>query len=192
MNARSPGDVTQLLHEASQNNREAIDRLFPLVYNELRVLARRQHFAFSDVETLNTTALVHEAYLKLVGNEIQDWKDRSHFFGVAASAMRHILLDYVKARKTQKRGGGLPHIPLDDDLILTDTEAEELLALNEALERLEKINPRQGKVVECRFFGGMTVEEAATVLDISPATVKRDWHQAQVWLYRELRDGNTA
>lgn len=182
-----PGDITRLLQDVSGNKRGAMDELLPLVYDELRALAHRQHLRFSDLKTLNTTAILHEAYLKLVDHDQIDWKGRSHFFCVAARAMRQILLDYVRARNSQKRGGGQVHLSLEEDLLISDEEGDELMALDEALKILEKLNPRQSQIVECRFFGGMTIDETASVLDVSSATVKRDWNVAQAWLYRELR-----
>jgi RNA polymerase sigma factor (TIGR02999 family) len=192
MSTPDQGNVTQILIDLSGDDRTAVDRLLPLIYNELKTLAHRQHLRFSGVETLNTTALVHEAYIKLVDHEHQNWKNRGHFFGVAAQAMRHILVDYVRARNSQKRGGGQAHVPLDEGLIMTDAEADDLLALDDALSSLEKLNPRQSRIVECRFFGGMTIEETAAVLDISTATVKRDWSLAQLWLFKTIQQDPTT
>ena len=185
-------DITRLLQDVSSEKRGAIDQLLPLIYNELHQLAHRQHLRFSDLKTLNTTAVVHEAYIKLVDRNHQDWQSRSHFFCVAARAMRQILLDYARKKNSQKRGGGKAHVSTDDAILISDTEAEELVALDEALKRLEQVDPRQSRVVECRFFAGMTIEETAAVLDVSPITVKRDWRVAQAWLFRELQRDLTA
>jgi len=178
--------VTGLLMAFAEGDPAAFDALFPLVYDELRRVARHRLRSERDGHTLNTTALVHEAYLKLVGLDRMQYQGRAHFFAVAAQAMRNILVSYALRRKTQKRGGGQPHLPLDEALFLSEQQAEEILALDEALGRLATLSERQHQVVECRFFGGLTVEETAEVLDISPATVKRDWNLARAWLNREL------
>lgn len=179
--------VTLLLREAKPGNQEAIDRLLPLVYDELRKLAHRQHIHFSNMQTLNTTALVHEAYLKLVGQGKSDWESRNQFFYIAARAMRQILLDYARAKKSQKRGGDLVRLDLDDTMLLTDDEADEILALDAALAQLNDLNARQAQIVECRFFAGMTIEETAAVMGLSVPTVNRDWRVARAWLYKQLR-----
>jgi len=162
--------------------------MFLLVYNELHELAARKLRNERDGHTLSTTALVHEAWLELNKlNRIQ-WQNRGHFLAVAAQAMRRILIDYAVARKRQKRGGGHDVVSLDDTdaLAVAHERADELLELEEALSRLQSINERQARVVECRFFGGMTVEETAEALNVSPATVKREWSMARAWLNREL------
>lgn len=182
-----PGEITQLLAAASAGDRSALDRVVPLVYDELRRLAHRQLAGERPEHTLNTGALVHEAYLKLAGLERLEWRDRAHFFAVAAGAMRRILIDYAVRRRAAKRGGGARHEPLDRVMIAAGERAEELLALDEALERLRALDERQSRVVECRFFAGMSIDETAAALDISPATVKRDWMMARAWLNRELR-----
>lgn len=180
------GDVTGLLLAASGGNREALDRLFPLVYDELRRVARRRLSGERSDHTLATTALVHEAYLKLVNLDRIDWQNRAHFYGVAAQAMRRILIDYAVRRKAEKRGGGRRRVSLDEELVLAEENVGPLLALNEALERLESLDERQARVVEARFFAGLTIEETAVALSISPATVKRDWRMARAWLNKEL------
>ena len=188
-----PATVTQLLEAACDGDRAALDQLFPLVYEELRTRARRQRHHWQGDYTLNTTALVHEAYIKLVDQGGAQWTNRAHFFSIAARAMRHILLDYVRHRKAQKRGGGQQKLSLEEiqeagkkPLVLTEERAEALLALEEALCRLEQISEREGRIVECRFFGGMTIEETAEALGISPATVSRKWTIARAWLYQEM------
>ena len=166
-----------------------MEEMFVVVYNELRQLAARKLRGERDDHTLSTTALVHEAWLELNKlNRIQ-WQNRSHFLAVAAQAMRRILIDYAVARGRQKRGGGQVVVSLDDGdaLAIAHDRADELVELEEALERLQAINERQAKVVECRFFGGMSVEETADALNVSPATVKREWAIARAWLNREMQ-----
>ncbi|MDX1548351.1 MAG: sigma-70 family RNA polymerase sigma factor [Rhodothermales bacterium] len=187
--------VTRLLDAARDGDERALDRLFPLVYEHLHALARQQRRRWHGDYTLNTTALVHEAYLKLVDQSHPAYENRTHFLGVAAKAMRHILINYAEKRRAQKRGGDVPKVSLEEDraaaedaAIMSLDQAERLLALNEALEALERAYPRQVRIVECRFFAGMTNEETAAILGISPATVKRDWAMARVWLYRHIRE----
>lgn len=187
--------VTQLLEAAREGNHEAINALFPLVYDELRALAHRRRQAWNGDYTLNTTALVHEAYLKLVDQTHPEWTSRAHFFGVAAKAMRHIQINYAKHRQRKKRGGDVNKVSLDElsrlfdqETPLTDDRAEALISLDEALTRLEHVSERQSRIVECRFFGGMTIDETAEALDVSPATIKRGWAMAQAWLHREIAD----
>ena len=166
-----------------------MEQMFVVVYNELRQLAARKLRGERDDHTLSTTALVHEAWLELNKlNRIQ-WQNRGHFLAVAAQAMRRILIDYAVARRRQKRGGGQVVVSLDDGdaLAIAHDRADELVELEEALERLQAINERQAKVVECRFYGGMSVEETADALNVSPATVKREWAIARAWLNREMQ-----
>ncbi|ARA94175.1 MAG: sigma-70 family RNA polymerase sigma factor [Bacteroidetes bacterium] len=192
MRVETPEHVTRLLKDVHAGDREAIDRLLPLVYDELRDLARQQRYRWQGKPALNTTALVHEAYLRLAGGAAIDWQNRRHFFRIAVKAMRYILLDYARAMQREKRGGGRVPVDLDEAHLVSEEEADELIALNAALERLEAVHPRQSQIVECRFFGGMTVDETAAVLGISPATVKRGWNVARAWLYREIRQDLTA
>lgn len=190
---RDDPDTTELLTRARSNDAEALDRLFALVYEELRGLARAQRRRWEGDHTLNTTVLVHEAYLRLVDQTSPDWRDRAHFMAVAARAMRHILIDYARRRQALKRGGGAQRLTLQE--IEAGLESgdpgeaadEALLALQDALERLAEESERQCRIIECRFFGGMTIEETAEALGVSPATVKRGWAAAQAWLYRDLR-----
>jgi RNA polymerase sigma-70 factor (ECF subfamily) len=166
-----------------------MEQLFPLVYNELRRMAANRLRSERDGHTLCTTALVHEAWLELSKFNRIEWQNRSHFLAVAAQAMRRILIDYAVARRRQKRGGGQAPVSLDDDhdaLAVAGARGEELIALDEALDRLGTLNERQARIVECRFYGGMSVEETAEALGISPATVKREWATARAWLNREL------
>lgn len=181
-------DATTLLVSWRSGNRDALDSLFPLVYDDLR---RRAHSALRGQPsglTLSTTALVHESYLKLIGNDRVSWQDRAHFLALAARAMRFVLVSYARAHGALKRGGGREPLVLDEALALSEDRADEMVALDEALERLSGLNERLGRIVELRFFGGMTVEEIAEALEISPSTVKLDWQKARAWLHRELSD----
>jgi RNA polymerase sigma factor (TIGR02999 family) len=179
-------DITGLLRELSQGRPEVLDRLMPIVYDNLRRIAHAQLRGERPDHTLNTTALVNEAYLKLVNVRQVEWRDRAHFFAMSARLMRRILIDYARAKKREKRGGDAVHVPLAEALDVPARQAGDLLALNEALERLEALSERQCRVVECRCFGGLSVEETAAVLGTSPATVKRDWAFSRAWLNREL------
>ena len=178
--------VSDLLHELSQGNPGALDRLMPVVYDELRRVAHGQLRGERPEHTLNTTALVHEAYLRLVKMEPVEWQDRAHFYAVAARVMRRVLIDYARARNRDRRGGAPVQVELSETLAAVVPQPDDLLALEEALARLEVLNQRQCRVVECRCFAGMSVEETAAALDTSPATVKRDWGFARAWLNREL------
>lgn len=194
--------VTRLLREASAGDREALDELFPLVYEELRALARGQRRRGAG-ETLNTTALVHEAYLKLVAQRDPGWRDRAHLRAVAATAMRHVLINHARAARAAKRGGRQPHLSLEraeaslaspGDQVLAEVP-ELLVVLDEALGRLESHSERQVRIIECRFFAGLTVPETAEALGLSTATVKRGWSMARAWLHREMEralDGGLA
>jgi RNA polymerase sigma factor (TIGR02999 family) len=164
-----------------------MDEMFPLVYDELRRIAARKLRDERTSHTLNATALAHEAWLELTKLNRITWQNRSHYLAVAAQAMRRILIDYAVARRRQKRGGGQTPIHLDSDAwAVAEARGDDLLALDEALERLGHLSPRQARIVECRFYGGMSVEETAESLDVSPATVKREWATARAWLNREL------
>jgi RNA polymerase sigma factor (TIGR02999 family) len=186
---RSGPDITRLLHEWRSGSAEALERLIPLVYGELHALASRYLSHERRDHTLQTTALVHEAYVKLAGQRAVDWQNRAHFFGIAAQLMRRILVDHARRDRRVKRGAGAAHVSLEDmdpPSAPAPVDAADAYALDRALSRLEAIDPQQGRVVELRYFGGMTIEEAAEVLGVSPATVKRDWSVARAWLYREL------
>ncbi|HMB77944.1 MAG TPA: sigma-70 family RNA polymerase sigma factor [Kiloniellaceae bacterium] len=188
----SETDVTAFLQELARRDEQALDRLFPLVYKELRRVAHRQLYHERAGHTLNTTALVHEAYLKLVKHPpAVPWQNRIHFFAVAARAMRQILVNYAKARNRAKRGGDAPQVAFDEAVFMPEERARELVALDEALERLEAMNERQSRVVECRYFVGLTIAETAEVVDVSIATVKRDWTVARAWLYHEVHQALT-
>lgn len=179
-------DVTQLLIAYGQGDRRALDRLLPLVYSELHGIAARQMRHERADHTLNATALVHEVYLKLMDQNQVSWQNRAHFFAIAARAMRQVLISYARKHNAEKRGGGAPNTILDGKEIALGDRADELLALDEALTRLAGFDERLAQVVEYRFFGGLTIEETAAVLDVSTMTVKRDWNKAKAWLYREL------
>jgi len=178
--------VSQLLQRWSDGDKEALDRLMPLVYSELRRMARRYMWQQPSGHTLQTTALIHEAYLRLVGQEEKRWESRAHFFGVAAQAMRHILVDYARARHAGKRGGDARVVSLEEATIVSEERAAELVALDDALVELARLSPRQGRIVELRYFGGLSVTETADVLKVSSDTVTRDWNHAKAWLHREL------
>lgn len=158
----------------------------PLIYDELRRIARRQMKRESPGATLQTTALIHEAYLKLVDQRHAHWRDRAHFFDVASQLMRRIAVDHARARLAKKRGGGLVCVSLDETAAVDGRRDDELIVIDEALTRLEKVDPQQCRVVELRFFGGLTIEETASAMSISPATVKREWTAAKAWLYHEV------
>ncbi len=183
-----PGHVTVLLEALSSGDREVLDELLPEVYDELHRLAHRELRRERDGHTLSTTALVHEAYVKLADVRRLTWRDQAHFFAVCAQAMRRVLINYAAMKGAQKRGGNAPHLPIDDVVAVASTRPDDLLWVNEALNRLEQINPRQTRVVECRVFGGMGVRETAEAISISPATVKRDWTLARAWLTREISE----
>jgi RNA polymerase sigma factor (TIGR02999 family) len=183
----TPSDVTAVLLELARGDTRAVDRLMPLVYDELRLIAQRALRSETPDHTLTPTALVHEAYLKLVQLDRVDWRDRAHFFGVCAAEMRRVLVSYARMRHAGKRGGPRQErVPLDNVLLAAQTQPEELLELDEALTTLARLDERQARVVECRFFAGMNVEDTAQALGISPATVKREWAFARAWLNRAL------
>jgi RNA polymerase sigma-70 factor, ECF subfamily len=178
-----PGDVTRLLEAAVAGDSQALDRLVPLVYEDLRRVAHRQLDREGGGHTLQTTALIHEAYLKIAGGGSVSATSRAHFLAIAARAMRQVLVDYARKRKAAKRGGGVISVTLGDEPQPTDASAEDLLALNEALEQLD---PRQRQVIECRFFGGMEEKDIAVALGVSERTVRRDWVKARAWLFQSL------
>lgn len=184
-------EVTRLLVAWRDGRAGVADRLFPLIYDELRRIARRQLRRERQGHTLSTTALVHEAYLRLVDQTRLFSTDRVHFYAIAARAMRRILVDHARQRYAQKRGGKQTPLPLDEERMGAKEQATLMLALDHALERLGKRNQRLSQVVECRFFGGLTEEETAAVLDVSPRTVRRDWAKARAWLYKELRPSDS-
>ncbi|MFZ4574615.1 MAG: sigma-70 family RNA polymerase sigma factor [Phycisphaerales bacterium] len=180
------GYVTQLLADAQRGDSGATNELFPIVYDELRRLAAGLIRDEGRAHTLQATALVHEAYMRLVGPEQTPWENRAHFFGAAAQAIRRILIDHARSKLRIKRGGGAKPIPLDDSLALSLESPESLIDLDRALARLALVSPLKAKVVELRFFAGLTVEQTALAMQVSPSTVARDWQFARVWLHREL------
>ena len=188
----SPHEVTQLLEAWSQGDKAALDQLTPLVHEELRHLAHRYMRRERAGHTLQTTALVNEAYLRLVDQKQVRWQNRAHFFAVAAQVMRHILIDHARTRGRDKRGGEAQHVSLDEAEAMSSARAAELLALDEALNELAKIDERRSKVVELRYFGGLSIEETAEVLKVKPITVSRDWRWAKAWLFRALQPAETA
>ena len=179
-------DATDLLLQAHAGDPGAVEHVFPLIYEELHRLAHRQLMREGAGQTLSTTALVHEAYLKLIDQTRVQWAGRAHFMAIAATAMRRILIDRARGRGSLKRGGGLRPIPIESVELAAEERADLLLALDEALTRLNALDPRQAQVVECRFFGGMTEEETAAALGIGLRTAKRDWAKAKSWLFREI------
>ena len=185
--AGSTSSVTQLLHRIRTGDEDAMERLLPLVYDDLRSLARSHLSHERPGHTLSATALVHEAYLRLERQEAVHPESRAHFFAIASNTMRRILVDYARARKRMKRGGGAEHLPLDEALsALSEDEADEVLALHEALEQLTLINERGSRIVEMRYFGGLSVEETAEALGLSVRTVHRAWVAARAWLSKEM------
>jgi RNA polymerase sigma factor (TIGR02999 family) len=182
------GKVTQLLKAMAKGDAEAADKLLPLVYGELHRLASSYMRNERPDHTLQATALINEAYLRLAREET-DWNSREHFIGVAANVMRRVLVDYARAHKAEHRGGGMKRIEMREDLAISVEKLDEVAALDEALSNLESQNPRQGKVVELRYFGGLSVEQIASLLGLSPRSVKRDWSLARIWLFRELQPG---
>ena len=185
----SQDDVTAILRAWSEGDRRALDRLTPIIYDELRRLARRYMRQERPGHSLQTTALVNEAYMRLVDYTRMQWQDRAHFFAVSAQLMRRILVDHAR-RHNLKRGGAVPHVSLDDAASVAGEAPTDLVALDDALNALAQLDPRKARVVEMRFFGGLSVEETAVVLSVSPITVMRDWNSAKAWLYRELTDGS--
>jgi RNA polymerase sigma factor (TIGR02999 family) len=182
--------VTRLLADWRNGDQTALDRLLPLVYEELHRIAARYMRGERREHTMQTTALVNEAYMRLADYKRMQWQDRAHFFAVAAQAMRRILIDFARARRNRKRGGDAERVSLDEGIAPTPDNSTDLLALNEALEQLEKMNARQARVVELRYFGGLDEKEVGHVLGIAPRTVRADWQLARAWLYKTLTSGN--
>ena len=185
MSEESPKEITELLNDWSQGDEPALERLMPLVYEELRGMARRYMQSQESDHTLQPTALIHEVYVKLAGQKEKSWQNRAHFFGVAAKAMRHILIDYVRNRNSKKRGAG-QRVELNDLMIVSTERAAGLIELDGALTRLSELDERKGRVVELKYFGGLSNEEMAEVLKVTTKTVIRDWQFARTWLLREL------
>lgn len=185
-----PNEITRLLNELGRGDHDAFGRVFELVYDELRRLASQYMRHERGEHTLQTTALVHEAYVKLVTGSNQQWRTRLHFFAVAATVMRHILVDHARTRNSARRGGGAVHVSLDATAAIAPDRADEILALNRALDGLAAMNSRQAQVVELRYFGGLTLDETAQYLGVSPDTVSRDWNLAKAFLYRKVMGSN--
>src|SRR5689334_1536511 len=186
MSRYSPEEVTQLLLDWSGGNKEALDRLMPLMYDELRRLARQQMRRERRGHTLQTTALVNEAYLRLIDQRNVQWQNRVHFLAVAAKLMRRILIDYARSRQVAKREGELRKVSIDEAASVAREPDASLIAIDDALASLETLDPRKAQVIEMRFFGGLTIEETAAALNTSHATIERDWTTARAWLYREI------
>jgi len=190
MAADTPNDLTQLLHAWRKGDEAARNQLMSLVYDELRRLAGNYLRRERAGHTLQPTALVHEAYLQLIDQSQVSWESRAHFFGAAARLMRRILVDHARAHNAEKRGGGEERLELNEAIGVPEQKDINLLALDDALSELARIDPQQSQIVELRYFGGLSIEETATVLNISPATVKREWSMAKVWLYRQISRDN--
>lgn len=188
--AADTGQVTRLLASVREGNRDAIDLVFDLVYAELHSAARRQLARARPGQTLETTVLVHEAYLKLVDSAQSNWADRGHFFAVAAKAMRQIIIDYARWTTRQKRGGGVHKISLEDVDVASEDRAGELIALDEALTRLESFSDRLARLVELRFFAGLSIEETAETMSMAPHQVKREWRKARAFLFKSIQETN--
>ena len=187
-NKLSTKDISALLRAWSDGDQRALDGLTPIVYEELRRLAHRYMEGERRGHTLQTTALVNEAYMRLVGYNRMRWQDRAHFFAVSAQVMRRILVDHAR-RHNVKRGAGVQHVDLDEAAVVARDRTADLVALDDAMTALARLDPRKGQIIEMRFFGGLSVEETAEALNVSPATVRRDWSIAKLWLYRELFGG---
>lgn len=180
--------ITLLLVDWSKGNQHALEQLMPLVYEELRRMARRYMRRQPTGHTFQTTELIHEAYLKIAGQNDYNWQNRAHFFGVAARAMRHILVDYARSKNSLKRGGWQQRVSFSEDPIASTQSSKEIVALDDALKQLAILDERKSRVVEMKFFGGLNTEEIGEVLKISPETVKRDWRFARTWLLREMAE----
>ena len=184
--AAAEHDVTRLLHEWSEGNQQALAELLPIIYDELRRLAHHHLKNERPEHTLQSSALVHEAYCRLVGQDLPEWKSRAHFFAIAAQLMRQILVDYARRRRASKRGSGVCMLTLDDAVALPHRKDVDVVALDDALNTLAEVDPRQSRVVELRFFAGLSLEETSKVMGIATATVQRDWTAARAWLHREI------
>ena len=189
MTTISKQEITVLLADWGRGDHAALDKLTPLVYAELRRIARRQMSREREGHTLQATALVNEAFIRLAGQEQGSWQDRAHFYAVCAQVMRHILIDHARANARDKRGGGAIHVSLDEAAVMAGGTTTDFLALDEALRALEAFDPQKGRIVELRYFAGLGIEETAEVLKISPTTVRREWRRAKAWLYRALAEG---
>ena len=189
MSVSVPG-VTQLLVDWRQGDQSALKKLTPLIYDELRRIAHRYVQHERSGHTLQTTALINEAYVRLAGQETPEWQNRSHFFAVTAQVMRHILIDHARRRRCLKHGGQFQQVSIEEASLMSEERAAELIALDEALDELREFDPRKNKVVELRYFGGLSLEETAQALEISVMTVRRDWRAAKAWLFRRMNHGD--
>lgn len=180
--------VTEYLSQAKEGDRDAYKKVYGLVYEDLKSMAHNRLFGNKRGDTLNTTSLVHEAYLKLIDSSEPEWQNRAHFYAVASRAMRFILIDYIRARSAQKRGGNYTDVPLDNISLAVEERIEDFITLNTAIDKLMEWNERLGKLVEYRFIGGMTYEEISEVTGLSEPTLKRDWARARAWLYSSMKD----
>ncbi len=188
MYSAEQGDFTRLIQEYSNGNNLVLNQILPLIYEELKNISSRYLHAEYRNHTFQTTELVHEAYLKLIGDQNISWENKGHFFGIAAQSMRQILVDHARKRNAIKRGSGKANLSLDEDLVISEEVDNQVLSLDEALKKLETIDERSSKIVELRYFSGLTIEETAKVLNISDSTVKRNWNFAKAWLYREMHN----
>ena len=189
----SGGDVTLLLAQLREGNQEAANQLVPLVYDELRRIAGSYMQRERVGHTLQATALVHEAYVRLAGGQPVEWQNRAHFYAIAAHTMRQVLLDYARRRHADKRGGSEARkVDVDAELLIAEDSLDEVMAIDELLQRLAKIDPRQSRLIELRFFAGLNVEETAEVMGVSPITVKREWRSAKAWLHREMANAKSG
>jgi RNA polymerase sigma factor (TIGR02999 family) len=191
MESNPSGEVTQLLKAMHNGDPAAADRLLPLIYSELHRLARAYMRRERPDHTLQATALINEAYLRLAGEDI-DWNNRAHFIGLAAHAMRQVLVDHARRHNAERRAGGLNRVEMHDDLAVSPSRLDEIASVDQALTRLAANNPRQARVVELRYFGGLSVEQIARILEVAPRSVKRDWSLARIFLARELNPGNVS
>ena len=188
----APEEITQLLINWRHGDKAALDQLMPLVYEELRRLARGFMGRERSDHTLQTSALINEAYLRLVDQDERDWQNRAHFFAVAAQIMRHILVDHARSYRYDKRGAGAQRVGLDEAMVFSEERARELVALDEALTSLATVDPRKSRIIELRFFGGLNIDETAEVMELSPTTVQREWRAAKAWLWRFIKGENPA
>jgi RNA polymerase sigma-70 factor, ECF subfamily len=189
MTSQPADDITQMLIELTDGNQDVVDQILPHIYGELRRLAGSYLRRERSDHTLQPTALVHEAYMKLVDQRQVKWQNRAHFFGIAAQVMRRILMDHARKHKAEKRGGEADKLPLEDEILVVSTNrSDQLLALDEALETLAKLDPQKAKIVELRYFGGLSIEETAEVMGVSVPTINRQWRTAKAWLYGQLTD----
>lgn len=190
MHSQSPQEITQLLRAWSEGDKSALDQLLPLIYGELRRLAGRYMRRENPGHTLQSSDLINEAWLRLADQRQVQWQNRAHFFGIAAQLMRRILIDHARRHHYQKRGGGAIQVSLDETAAVTAARAAELLAVDEALERLTAMDARKGRIIELRFFGGLNLDETAEVMGLSSPTIQREWRAAKAWLHRLLTEGN--